>query len=122
MSTLQCLRNATLLARLVLAWLVLVTGVAIASPLAKPSNLVLVCSGSGVMQLLVNPGDGGEAPIGATLDCPLCASGPAPDSWRVAQTRLGCHDPKRRAAARTRTTQRLLNYRIDSANSPLDKG
>jgi hypothetical protein len=78
MSTLQSLRNATLLARLVLAWLVLVTGVAIASPLAKPSNLVLVCSGSGVMQLLVNPGDGGEAPIGATLDCPLCASVAAP--------------------------------------------
>jgi hypothetical protein len=31
MSTLQSLRNATLLARLVLVWLVLVTGVAIAA-------------------------------------------------------------------------------------------
>jgi hypothetical protein len=78
MSTLQTLRNATLLARLVLAWLVLVTGVAIASPLAQPKSFALVCSGAGVMQLLVNPGDGGEVPAGATLDCPLCASVAAP--------------------------------------------
>ena len=78
MSTLQSLRNATLLARLVLVWLVLVTGVAIASPLAKPKTLALVCSGAGMMQLLVDPGDGGEAPANATLDCPLCASVAAP--------------------------------------------
>jgi hypothetical protein len=114
--------------------LVLVTGVAIASPLAKPSTLVLVCSGSGVMQLLVRRRwrgtyrrDAGLPTVrlsGCAAACHSAAyrAGPAPDSWRVAQTRLGCHDPKRRAAARTRTTQRLLNYRIDSANSPLDKG
>ena len=78
MSTLQSIRNATLLARLVLVWLVLVTGVAIASPLAQPKSFALVCSGAGVMQLLVNPGDGGEVPAGATLDCPLCASVAAP--------------------------------------------
>ena len=78
MSTLQSLRNATLLARLVLVWLVLVTGVAIAAPLAQPKTFALVCSGAGVMQLLVNPGDGGEAPASATLDCPLCASVAAP--------------------------------------------
>ena len=50
MSTLQSIRNATLLARLVLVWLVLVTGVAIASPLAQPKSFALVCSGAGVMQ------------------------------------------------------------------------
>ena len=41
MSTLQSIRNATLLARLVLVWLVLVTGVAIASPLAQPKSFAL---------------------------------------------------------------------------------
>jgi len=74
MSTLQSLRTATPLARLVLVCWMLVTGVAIASPLAKPNTVALVCSGAGGMQLLVNPGDGGEAPANAMLDCPLCVS------------------------------------------------
>jgi hypothetical protein len=87
MCTLQSLRNATLLARFVLVCWALVTGVAIASPLAKPNTLVMVCSGAGVMQLLVNPGDGGEAPANATLDCPLCVSVAAPPP--VIQNHIG---------------------------------
>lgn len=87
MSTLQSLRKATLLARLVLVCWALVTGVAIASPLVKPANLALVCSGTGALQLLVNPGDGGEAPANATLDCPLCVSVAAPPP--VIQHRIG---------------------------------
>ena len=78
MSALQSLRNATLMARLVLACWMLVTGVAMASPLAKPNALAMVCSGAGVVQLLVNPGDGGETPANDTLDCPLCVSVAAP--------------------------------------------
>ena len=61
MLNLQSLRNATLLARLVLVGWALVTGVAIASPLVKPDSLALVCSGTGVMQLLSSSDDGGEA-------------------------------------------------------------
>ena len=72
MFTLQSLRNATLLARLVLVCWLLVTGVAIASPLAKPDTLALVCSGTGVMQLLPSSDDGGDAATRHTLDCPLC--------------------------------------------------
>ncbi len=72
MFTLQSLRNATLLARLVLVGWALVTGVAIASPLVKPDSLALVCSGTGVMQLLSSSDDGGEAASRHTLDCPLC--------------------------------------------------
>jgi len=88
MLPLQSLRNATLLARLVLVWLVLLTGVAIASPMVKPKSFALVCSSAGVMQLLVNPGDGGEVPAGATLDCPLCASVAAPPPVISNQTGL----------------------------------
>jgi len=87
MCTLQSLRNATLLARFVLVCWALVTGVAIASPLAKPNTLAMVCSGAGVIQLLVNPGDGGEAPANATLDCPLCVSMAAPPP--VIQNHIG---------------------------------
>ena len=78
MCTLQSLRNATLLARFVLVCWALVTGVAIASPLAKPANLALVCSGTGALQLLVSTDDGGELPLGATLDCPLCITAATP--------------------------------------------
>jgi hypothetical protein len=78
MSTLQSLRNATLLARLVLVCWAFVTGVAIASPMVKPDTLAVVCSGAGVIQVLANGSDGGEAPAGHTLDCPLCLAVMAP--------------------------------------------
>lgn len=78
MSLLQSLRNATLLGRLVLVCWALVTGVATASPLAKPDTLALVCSGAGVTQVLVTGDDGGEPKTGHTLDCPLCLAVLAP--------------------------------------------
>ena len=78
MTTLQSLRNATQLARLVLVCWALVTGVALASPLAKPSTLALVCSGAGMVQLLVSTDDGGDVSAGATLDCPLCLTAATP--------------------------------------------
>jgi len=77
----QVLRNARpnmrRIARLVLAWFALSLGVAIASPLVKPSQIELVCSGSGAMKLLVK-GDGDSKPTSHTLDCPLCAALAAP--------------------------------------------
>lgn len=75
----NALRNARLLARLVLVWLALSLGVAIASPIVKPQAMELICSGSGVMKLVLQSDDASsqEAP-GYTLDCPLCLTGGAP--------------------------------------------
>ena len=75
----QRLRHATFLARLVLAWFALAIGAAVASPLVKPVDIELVCTGSGSMKLLVKDvGDGKGQPAHATLDCPLCLSLAAP--------------------------------------------
>ena len=81
----QTLRHFTFLSRLVLAWFVLSLGIAVASPLVKPQNILLVCTGSGAMKMLVQADDGSAAEVAAnTLDCPLCAPTVAPppcDHW-----------------------------------------
>ena len=53
----QVLRRSTFLARLVLAWFVLSLGVAVASPLVKPQDVQWVCSGSGMLKVLVSADD-----------------------------------------------------------------
>jgi len=74
----QTLRRAHFLARFVLVWFALSIGVAIASPIVKPQAMELICSGSGVMKLLVKTDDGAKELSGHTLDCPLCATVSAP--------------------------------------------
>ena len=74
----QSLRQAAVLARLVLAWFALAIGVAVASPLVKPQAIELICSGSGAMKVLVKGEDGKPAASHHTLDCPLCATLDAP--------------------------------------------
>jgi hypothetical protein len=74
----QALRNASFLARLVLAWFALSIGIAVASPLVKPAGMQLICSGGGIMQVLATSDDGGQLPASPTLDCPLCAGLGAP--------------------------------------------
>jgi hypothetical protein len=75
----QSLRNAHLLARFVLVWFALSIGAAIASPLIKPQATELICSGSGVMKVLVKNDDGSSTEVVTRmLDCPLCASASAP--------------------------------------------
>lgn len=75
----NALRNAHLLARLALVWFALSLGVAIASPIVKPQAMQLICSGSGVIKLLIQSDDGSSQPAASpTLDCPLCATGNAP--------------------------------------------
>lgn len=70
----QTLRHFTFLSRLVLAWFVLSLGVAVAAPLVAPHNTVLVCTGTGVMKVLVTADDGSTTEAArATMDCPLCA-------------------------------------------------
>ncbi|MDO8700018.1 MAG: DUF2946 domain-containing protein [Rhodoferax sp.] len=74
----QTLRNAHLIARFVLVWFALSIGVAIASPIVKPQAMELICSGSGVMKLLVKTDDGTKEVSSRTMDCPLCVSVSAP--------------------------------------------
>ena len=80
MQHLQRFRRMTqaLLGRAVLAWFALSLGVAVASPLVNPQGLELVCSGTGVMKVVVK-GDGGAQEMGAAhLDCPMCMPLAAP--------------------------------------------
>jgi hypothetical protein len=74
----QTLRHAKLIARFMLVWFALSIGVAIASPMVKPQGMQLVCSGAGVMKVIVAGEDGKASSISHTLDCPLCASISAP--------------------------------------------
>lgn len=77
---LPSLRRAHLLARFMLVWLALSIGVAIASPIVKPQATELICSGSGVIKVLVKTDDGSQQVSRFTLDCPLCATNSAPPS------------------------------------------
>jgi hypothetical protein len=77
----QLLTTALVLrARWVMLWVVLALGVAIASPLVKPQSMELLCTGSGVMKLLVTTEDGSQPTQAHGLDCALCmlASAPPP--------------------------------------------
>jgi hypothetical protein len=77
-SLLQNLRRATSLARWVLLGFVLSLGVAIASPIVNPQATQLICSGSGVMKVIVTSADGSTEVASQNMDCPLCASIVAP--------------------------------------------
>ena len=58
-------RHFDRIARLVLAWFVLSLGVAVASPIVNPQNLLMVCSGSGAMKVLLQSDDGTATELGA---------------------------------------------------------
>jgi hypothetical protein len=74
----QILRNASFLARLVLAWFALSLGVAVASPLVNPQGMELICSGSGAIKVLLKTDDGAKELRSHTLDCPLCVQAATP--------------------------------------------
>lgn len=78
MHPLQIVRRTSLAARLLLACWLLSIGVAIASPLVKPQALELICSGAGVVKLLLKTDDGKPQAANHALDCPLCAASSAP--------------------------------------------
>jgi hypothetical protein len=93
LQVLQVLRNARCFTRFVLAWFVLSLGAAIASPLVNPQAAELICTGTGVMKLLVKNADGmvdegGTEVASRMLDCPLCASvtAPPPSAKATAET------------------------------------
>ena len=72
----QTLRNARLLGRLVILWLVLSLGVAVASPLLKPVSMDVVCSASGTAIVFHDDALRSSNPSG--LHCPLCLPLSAP--------------------------------------------
>ena len=76
-SFMQRLRNALDLTRLVLVWFALSVGVAIASPMVNPKGVDMVCTGTGVMKLVVQ-GEDDSVASAKTMDCPLCTSIIAP--------------------------------------------
>jgi len=79
MSRLQSLRNAHHLTRLVLVWLALFIGVAVASPLVNPEGVQLVCTEAGSVKLVQLDADGQEAQGSQHgLHCPLCLPVAAP--------------------------------------------
>ncbi len=79
MYTLQSLRNAHRLTRLVLVWFALFVGVAVASPLVNPEGVQLVCTTAGSVKLLHIDADGEEAQGSHNgLHCALCLPVAAP--------------------------------------------
>ena len=79
MFSLQALRNAPRLTRLVLVWFVLFVGSAVASPLVNPEGVQLVCTTAGSVKLLQLDADGEEAQGSHHgLHCPLCLPVAAP--------------------------------------------
>ena len=67
------LRTSPLLLRLVLAWFVVVLGVAVASPFVHPVSMQLVCSAGGNVTVVAVDEDGRPLQAGQhTLDCSLC--------------------------------------------------
>ncbi len=60
------------LARLVLVWYVLFVGVSVLAATLQPKTLVVVCSSVGIMKVVVQ-GEGSDAQVRSSMDCPLCA-------------------------------------------------
>jgi hypothetical protein len=72
MFSLQILRNAHHLTRLVLVWFALFVGAAVASPLVKPEAVQLVCSAIGGVKLVQADAAGADVDGVVSLDCPAC--------------------------------------------------
>ncbi len=60
------------LARFVLTWYVLFVGVSVLASTLQPKTMEVVCSSMGLMKLVVQ-GEGGDAQVRSSMDCPLCA-------------------------------------------------
>ena len=78
----QTLRHTQHLARLALAWFVLSLGVATAAPMLQTQDYIMVCSSSGMYQLMLDGDEindqGATNRPGPALKCPLCMSLDAP--------------------------------------------
>ncbi len=72
------LRNTKLIASFMLVWFALFLGSAVASTILKPGGLQMVCSSAGGMKLVDVEDSDGESTVSVSVDCPMCASIPAP--------------------------------------------
>jgi len=78
MTTLQTLREARFITRLVLVWFALFIGASVASPLVKPQSTQMVCSAMGGMKMVTGDDAGDSQTVATSMDCPLCAHVSAP--------------------------------------------
>ncbi len=82
MNFLHTLRNTPWLARLALLWFAMTLGVAVASPMVSPQTELVICTGAGMLKVVL--ADDGTATAAAASDtggalfCPLCLVGGAP--------------------------------------------
>jgi hypothetical protein len=74
----QFLRQSHLITRFALVWFALFVSVAAASPMVNPQSMEMVCSGSGVMKLVIQGDDGAGEAAAHTQDCSLCGTVGAP--------------------------------------------
>ncbi len=76
------LRQSHLITRLALVWFALFVCVAAASPLVNPQSMEMVCSGFGVMKLVIQDQSQSDEGLGVasahTQDCSLCGAVGAP--------------------------------------------
>ena len=81
MTLLHTLRNSPWLAKLALLWFALTLGVAVASPVVNPQTELVICTGAGMLKVVLAD-DGtvttAAADAGSALFCPLCMVGGAP--------------------------------------------
>lgn len=80
------LRQSPRLTRTVLVWFMLFMAASVASAIVHPTSTQVVCSGSGVMKIVVIDESGNaEVKLSSAMDCPLCAPllGATPDDPRV---------------------------------------
>lgn len=81
MNPLHTLRNTPWLVRLALLWFALTLGVAVASPMVHPQDELVICTGAGMLKVVL--ADDGTVTAAATSDtgdalfCPLCMVGGA---------------------------------------------
>ena len=82
MTLLHTLRNSPWLAKLALLWFALTLGAAVASPMVNPQTVGVICTGAGMLKVVLN--DDGSVATASTSDtagalfCPLCLLGAAP--------------------------------------------
>ncbi|MDI1245411.1 MAG: DUF2946 family protein [Rhodoferax sp.] len=81
MTTLHSLRSTPWLARMALLWFALTLGAAVASPMVNPQTELVICTGAGMLKVVLAD-DGtvttSASAAGDALFCPLCMVGGAP--------------------------------------------
>ncbi len=99
------------LTRLVLVWYMLFVGVSVLAATLQPKTMDVVCSSMGLMKVVVQ-GEGGDAQVRSSMDCPLCAHAtPALPPPTVAAL---AHVPD----ARSHIVQRLPEAELTARTAP----